>query len=130
MKTNQNNKKIITSYIKQLKATLICTSTIKKAFINEVKTQISELENQIQVLSTEDLHRAIGTPNDIARGFENREDIERLKNKAKKYTRTRILSLICFVLALIAITVTVIVIKSNDSYYTKTDSKINMENIS
>ena len=119
MKTNRNNKRIIDSYLKQLKASLLCSASMKKAFINEVKQQITELENQMPVLTMEDLHRKIGSPEEIARGFESREDIEKLKIKARKYTRTKIICCITLVLAIVAIAVSVIFIKSNDNFYEK-----------
>ena len=117
MKTNRNNKKIIDSYLKQLKTSLLCSTSMKKAFISEVKQQIAELENQIQVLAMEDLHREIGSPCEIAKGFESREDIEKFKEKAKKYTRTKVICWITLVLAIVAIAVAVIFIKSNDNFY-------------
>ena len=119
----KQNKKVIFSYIRQLKTALICSASMKKAFIGEVKHQITELEEQIQVLSMEDLHRVIGSPDEIARGFENREDIEKLKLKAKKYTRAKIIAWICFALAIIVVIVSTIVIKSNNTYYTKTNTQ-------
>lgn len=100
---------------------------MKKAFISEVKHQITELEEQIQVLSMEDLHREIGSPDEIARGFENREDIEKLKLKAKKYTRAKIIAWICFALAIIGITISIIAINSNDNYYSKIKTETYMK---
>lgn len=91
--------------------------------INEIKHKIAELENQIQVLSMEDLHSEIGHPDEIARGFECREDIDKLKEKAKKYFKIKIISWICLIVAMIAIAVSVIIIKSNKTYYSETKSQ-------
>lgn len=122
MKTNQNNQKIINLYLKQLKTTLMCSSSMKKAFISEIKHQITELENQFQVLTLEDLHTVIGSPDEIARGFESRNDIENLKKKAKKYTRTKIICWVSLILAIVAVTVSIVVVQSNKKYH----SEINM----
>lgn len=120
MKARQNNKKIINLYLKQLKSALMCSLSMKKALISEIKHQIVELENQIQVLSTEDLHREIGSPDEIAKGFESREDIEKIKKKAKKYTGIKIICWISLILAIIAVTVSIIVIRSNKDYRSET----------
>ena len=119
----KQNNKIIALYIRQLRAALVCPNSIKKAFLIEIKHQIVELENRIQVLSMEDLHREIGSPDEIARSFENREDLDRLKAKAKKYTLIKIICGVCLAIALIAVAVTVIVVQSNDDYYAKTEEK-------
>ena len=124
----KQNKKIIALYLRQLRAALICPNSIKKAFLIEIRRQIAELESQNPVLSMEDLHREIGSPDEIARSFENREDLDRLKAKAKKYTLIKIICGVCLAIALIAVAVTVIVVQSNDDYYAKTESKISEEN--
>lgn len=54
MKPNSNNKKVITLYLKQLKTTLMCSASMKKVILSDVKHQISELEDQLQVLEEED----------------------------------------------------------------------------
>ncbi len=129
MKTNQNNQKIINLYLKQLKATLMCSSSMKMAFISEVKHQIAELEDQFQVLTVEDLHREIGSPDEIARGFESRNDIENLKKKARKYTRTKIICWISLILAIAAIIISIVYIKSNKKYHSETKINTYIEEI-
>ena len=119
----KQNKKIIALYLRQLRAALVCPNSIKKAFLIEIRRQIAELESQNPVLSMEDLHREIGSPDEIARSFENREDLDRLKAKAKKYTLIKIICGVCLAIALIAVAVTVIVVQSNDDYYAKTEEK-------
>ena len=123
MKTHKNNKKIISLYLKQLKSTLVCSASMKKALINEIKHKIAELENQIPALSVEDLHTEIGSPDEIAKGFESRDDIEALKKKANGYTRIKIICVICTILALILIVTSIIIIHENDTYHSETDSK-------
>ena len=119
----KQNKKIIALYLRELRAALVCPNSIKKAFLIEIRRQIAELESQNPVLSMEDLHREIGSPDEIARSFENREDLDRLKAKAKKYTLIKIICGVCLAIALIAVAVTVIVVQSNDDYYAKTEEK-------
>lgn len=122
MKAKNSNKKVVNSYIKQLKSAVICSSSMKKAFISEIKHQIAELENENKNLSLGILHREIGYPDEIARGFESRDDIIMLKEKAKKYTRAKIICWIALGLALVTIVGSAILIQSNDDYYSKTYS--------
>ena len=95
---------------------------MKKAFICEIKHQIAELENQVQVFTMEDLHREIGSPDEIARSFASRDDIEKLKEKAKKYKKAKIICWVSLILAIVAITVSIVVVHSNKKYH----SEINM----
>lgn len=118
MKTKKTNNKIYKLYIKELNNSLICSSSLKKAFIKDLKQQLSGMEDE--VLSTEDLHRKFGTPNDIAKGFENRDDIDRLKRAAKKYHRSKIVFWISLLLAFLAILISIIVICSNEDYHSET----------
>lgn len=122
MKTRENNKKISSLYLKQLNASLICSTNMKKAFICEIKHQIAELENQVQVFTMEDLHREIGSPDEIARSFESRDDIEKLKEKAKKYKKAKIVCWIALGLTILAITVSIIVVRSNKNYHSEINS--------
>ena len=129
MEANRNNKKIINLYVKRLKTSLVCSTNMKKAFIDEVKHQITELENQIQVLTMEDLQKEIGSPDEIARGFESREDIEKLKEKAKKYKKAKIICGVTLALTMIAIAVTIIVVRSNKNYHSEIKSSTFVEEI-
>ena len=75
-------------------------------------------------LTKEDIEAEIGTPQEIARGLENREDIERLKKKARRYVWAKWTCIACLLLAIFAVIITVAVIKSNDPYYTTVDTYI------
>lgn len=120
MKSNKNSKKLESLYVKQLKKALLCSASMKKAFIIEIKDQIAELKDQIQDLSMEDLQREIGKPDEIARGFESRDNIEDLKKRAKKYSKAKTISLVFLVLTIFAIAISIIIVKSNKEYHSKT----------
>lgn len=130
MKANKNSKKLENLYVKQLKKTLLCSASMKKAFIKEIKDQIAELKDQIQDLSMEDLQREIGKPDEIARGFESRDNIEDLKKRAKKYSKAKTISLVFLVLTIFAIAILIIIIvKSNKEYHSKTTISTTIEEI-
>ena len=129
MKSNKNSKKLESLYVKQLKKALLCSASMEKAFIKEIKDQIAELKDQIQDLSMEDLQREIGKPDEIARGFESRDNIEDLKKRAKKYSKAKTISLVFLVLTIFAIAILIIIVKSNKEYHSKTTISTTIEEI-
>ena len=108
MKNGENNKKIVNFYVKEVKDKLLCPNNVKKAFLQEIRQNISNLENETGVLSIEDLYREIGSPDEIARSFESRDDIEQIKAKAKRFP---IIIAVCAVISLLIISVLVYIIK-------------------
>lgn len=89
-----------------------------------MKQEISSLEDRLTTLTLEDLYRELGDPSIISQGFDTRDDIEVLKRKARKYTRTRIICYLCAIVAVLAIAFSVVIMRENDSYHNKisTDS--------
>lgn len=116
----KTNEKTVKNYIKELKSNLICSSSMKKAFLSTVKQRISELEDEISVLSKENLYQEIGSPEEIATGLENRVDIELLKKRAQRYTITKIVCSLCLALALLIAAILIIVVLSDNDYYMTT----------
>ena len=93
---------------------------MRKAILNDVKDRITEFEKQCPLLTTDDLYKEIGTPDEIAQGFESRLEIGSLKKNARKLTRTKILCLIFLILMILSVIIAVIIIKSNETYYSET----------
>ena len=102
----------------------------------EIKDEVLDLkvtdkydENQIQVLTAEDLRREIGSPDEIARGFESRADLETLREKARKYKKTRMICWIALALTAAAIAAAIIVVKSNENYHSEIKSDSHIEEV-
>ncbi|MGM9666215.1 MAG: DUF6120 family protein [Eubacteriales bacterium] len=106
MKNGENNNKIINLYLKEIKDKLLCPNNVKRAFLKEIRQNIADAE--IDIVSIEDLYREIGSPEEIARSFESRDDIEKIKARAKKF---HIIVAICAVISLLIISVLVYIIK-------------------
>lgn len=112
-------KKVVQSYLKEVKAALVCSRSMKQALISSLKLSISELSSDPSTLSAEELYKEIGTPEEIARSLESRSDIESLKRKAKRYTVSKILCalfLALAALALLTIVALLIVILTDQDY--------------
>lgn len=120
VKKIQNNKSIVASYIKELKSELFCSPNMKKAIIAEIIDEIDDIECKTQFLTLQILYDKVGQPYEIARNIENRDDIEKLKQSAKKYHRTKIICAICLLIAFLATVITIFIVKSNKTYHSKT----------
>lgn len=123
MKTNQNNKSIVNSYLRQVKASLLCQPSMKRAVLNEVENRIVELEKQHTVITMDNLYKEIGSPDEIAKGFEGEPEIGYLKKNTRKLNRTRIICLVLIVLVVLSAFATAVIIKSNETYHSKTRSQ-------
>lgn len=119
MKTNQNNKSIVNSYLRQVKASLLCQPSMKRAVLNEVENRIVEHT----VITMDNLYKEIGSPDEIAKGFEGEPEIGYLKKNTRKLNRTRIICLVLFVLVVLSAFATAVIIKSNETYHSKTRSQ-------
>ena len=119
----QNNTNFIRLYLKEIKNSLICSNNIKKVFTKEIQQQITEMEKDTPISSIDILYEKIGFPNEIARGFETREDVEQLKKKAKKYTRTKIVLCVGLFLAVMIAVISIIALTQADSYHVIITSK-------
>lgn len=118
----KTNEKAVKSYIQELKSTLICSGSMKKAFLSTIKQRISELEDEISVLSKENLYQEIGPPEEIANGLENRADITLLKKRARRYTIAKIVCSLCLALALLTAAILIIVVISDNDYHAATSA--------
>lgn len=110
-------KKIVKSYLKEIKSALICSAGMKQAVLSTARQRIADLFPDTSTLSMEELCREIGTPEEIALGLESRSDIEQLKKKAKRY---KIAKITCTCLLFVAIFIAVFlsfVIVSNNEYH-------------
>ena len=111
MKNGEKNNKIINLYLKEIKDKMLCPNNAKKAFLKEIRENISNAE--IDVVSIEDLYREIGSPEEIAHSFESRDDIEKIKVRTKKL---HIIVAICAVIALLIISALVYIVKEAIDY--------------
>ena len=82
MKTSRNNKNVVNSYLRHIKTALLCPSSMKKAILNDVNERIAELEKQHPLLTPDDIYKEIGTPDELAQGFESRIEIGNIKRSS------------------------------------------------
>ena len=125
MKTKKQT--VIREYLQALNKVLVCKRAVKKAILDEIKMQIGEVEQRFPTLTQEDLYREIGLPEEVARGFESREDMEGIRAKAKKYERNRLLCGVIAIMAAVSIVFAAVLITSQDDYYSDTHVNTSIE---
>ena len=121
------NQTGIREYLQALNKALVCKRAVKKAILDEIKMQIGEVEQRFPTLTQEDLYREIGLPEEVARGFESREDMEGIRAKAKKYERNRLLCGVIAIMAAVSIVFAAVLITSQDDYYSDTHVNTSIE---
>ena len=125
MKTKKQT--VIREYLQSLNNVLVCKRAVKKAILDEIKMQIGEVEQRFPTLTQEDLYREIGLPDEVARGFESREDMGVIREKAKKYERNRLLCGVIAIMAAVSIVFAAVLITSQDDYYSDTHVNTSIE---
>lgn len=106
---NKIDKKTVKLYLAQVADALKgCSWSLKKVFANELRSQIKESFAEKEI-TYDALCAAFGTPDEIAAGFFDREEY----NKLLKRSRRLNLILAVSVVVLIAITIILIIIIEN-----------------
>ncbi len=97
--------KDIKKYCSEVKKLLACSSSIKLAFISELKTGIYEYieEHPNEKITINDIENRFGTPENIALSFASTEDMQYLRKKAKKYILFKVLSVILLLALLVVV---------------------------
>lgn len=113
----RNDEIVAQTYLRELSAALICSRSVKRAFLSDIKYRIAELKSVNASITAEELYQEIGSPSEIAAGFEKREDIKILKAKIR---RRSIFCLIMSSVALLILVILAIIILSDDDYHTQT----------
>lgn len=127
MKKTLKHNRIVEDYLRNVNQSLDCAKDMKKALISEIEQQVTDLEEKIQDITLDDLYREIGTPEEIAQGFEDREDIDRIRKKAAKYKKIKWICLICSILAMITIVISIAVMCSSESFHSSTQVNSTVE---
>ena len=103
---NKIDKKTVKLYLSQVTDALKgCSWSLKKVFANELRSQIKESFAEKEI-TYDALCAAFGTPDEIAAGFYDREEYDRLLKSSRRLN----LILAVSVVILIAITIILIII--------------------
>lgn len=97
---NKTEKKRIKEYLSQTTIALSCSWSVKKVFAAELKSQIKE-HFESKEITFDALCAAFGTPEEIAAGFYDREEYDKLIKKSKKLNVILAVSVVVLVVALV-----------------------------
>lgn len=97
---NKTEKKTIKEYLSQTTNALSCSWSVKKVFAAELKSQIKE-KFESKEITFDALCAAFGTPEEIAAGFYDREEYDKLIKKSKKLNVILAVSVVVLVVALV-----------------------------
>lgn len=93
----KNDEKI---YFKTIKRGLLVQRKVRNEFLEELHRQFDDIQSAYLNCTLNDIYDQIGTPEEVIRNFETREDFECLK---KKYSRSKKICIGCLLLAMVAI---------------------------
>ena len=105
--------KVCRKYLRDVKAKLPCSGSIKQMLIKDLGERISEFAAEQQI-SYDELCLQFGTPAEVARGFEGAEVSSDIKTRAKRYFKAKIAAAVLAAL-LVAVTVLLVVIVKETS---------------
>lgn len=114
------NKSDINKYLKSIKKELLISQGIKHAYISELKIRINEFLHQHGELTFDILCKEFGSPKEIADSFFDKEDIDALKKKAKRYNIIKWLVTVLSIALVLSIIFMIIIIASDEDGYYKT----------
>ena len=112
-----DNGKEITKYLAEVKRKLPFTCKVKKMLLEEIRQRIEELDTGETPITYELLVTEIGTPEEVASSFEDRESIAAFRKRSRRYSKAKVILGICAALLICAIVITIVVVIKNDSFY-------------
>ena len=105
--------KVCRKYLRDVKAKLPCSGSVKQVLIKDLGERISEFAAEQQI-SYDELCLQFGTPAEVAHGFEGAEVSSDIKTRAKRYFKAKIAAAVLAAL-LVAVTVLLVVIVKETS---------------
>ncbi len=104
MKRNKKLKRDLKRYFTSIKKALICSYSMKLAFLAQFKINVTIFSEENNIDSIELIIKEFGTYEEISNNLYTDYDIEQLKKRAKRnsiYKALFILLVICFIILLI-----------------------------
>ena len=114
--------KVCRKYLRDVKAKLPCSGSVKQVLIKELGERISEFAADRDQVSYDALCDQLGTPAEVARSFEGAEVSSDIKTRAKRYFKAKIAAAVLAAL-LVAVTVLlVVIIKESSGHIVASDA--------
>ena len=114
-----DSEKAISKYLKDVKHLLPYTCKTRKMLLTELRESIEELNTAKDTLTYETLVAEIGSPEEVAHSFEDRESIAASLKRSRRYSKAKVILACVAALLICAVIITVVVVTNNDSYYSQ-----------
>lgn len=114
-----DSEKAISKYLAEVKRQLPYTRKMRKSLIGELRNSIGELDTGDTRITYELLVTEIGTPDEVARSFEDRKSIAAFKKRSRRYGKAKVILACVVALLLCAIVITVVVVLENEGYHSE-----------
>lgn len=112
-----DSDKAISKYLAEVKRLLPFTCKVKKMLLEELRQRIGELDTEGASITYELLIAEIGTPDEVANSFEDRESIVAFRKRSRRYSKAKVILACVAALLLCAVIITVVVVTKNDSFH-------------
>ena len=112
-----DSEKAISKYLAEVKRLLPFACKVRKTLLEELRQRIDELDTEGTPITYELLVAEIGTPDEVANSFEDRESIAAFRKRSRRYSKAKVILACVAALLLCAVIITVVVVTNNDSYY-------------
>ena len=113
-----DSEKAISKYLKDVKHLLPYTCKTRKMLLTELRESIEELNTAKETLTYETLVAEIGSPEEVAHSFEDRESIAASLKRSRRYSKAKVILACVTALLICAVIITVVVVTNNHSYHT------------
>ena len=113
-----DSEKAISKYLTEVKRLLPFACKVRKTLLEELRQRIDELDTEGTPITYELLIAEIGTPDEVANSFEDRESIAAFRKRSRRYSKAKVILACVVALLLCAIVITVVVVTNNHSYHT------------
>ena len=112
-----DSEKAISKYLTEVKRLLPFACKVRKTLLEELRQRIDELDTEGTPITYELLVAEIGTPDEVANSFEDRESIAAFRKRSRRYSKAKVILACCAALLICAIVITVVVVTKNDSFH-------------
>ena len=112
-----DSEKAISKYLAEVKRLLPFTCKVRKMLLEELRQRIDELDTEGTPITYELLVAEIGTSDEVANSFEDRESIAAFRKRSRRYSKAKVILACVVALLLCAVIITVVVVTKNDSFH-------------
>lgn len=116
---NNDLNKELKKYFKEIKKKLNCKSYLKQGFIAQFKENLNEYieSHNEEDLTMEIIYKRFGTPDVIAKSFDDIEDLSKIREKSKRIIRSQMIAIMILITVIVILLVVAYMIYADSQVY-------------